>query len=571
MGYASAILPLLFPALILLHLLVAPYTKVEESFHVQAVHDILANGLPTSFNDSTLDRINYDHFSFPGAVPRSALGAAALAMLSKPVIWLNEGINQQLLARAVLGLLNASALAAYASGLRRSFGQLVAIWYILFQASQFHMIYYASRPLSNMFAFSIATLAMRLLLPSPRSTIQDRKQCSLALILLTIVGVVFRSELALLIGTQTLFLLATRRIGLKDAIFAGLIGLTTGLVLTVTIDGFFWQRFPLWAEFEAFRFNVLAGQSSEWGTEPWSFYFFNALPRLLFNPLSYLLAIPVALRQPATRSPALALLVPALSFVALYSFQPHKEWRFIVYIIPSLTATAALGAAYLWTHRSRSLFARLATRALALSTLAVFCLSNLVLLPASAANYPGGQALDALHHQHAIMYNATDLHSKPESPINVYFGNLACQTGVTRFLQQHPSSGWVYDKTEDKATKSTTEFWDQFDYVIVETSSDAGVMDPDELSLRHALPDSTWEKVHVVDAFAGISVLKPGAPAKAIAEKRLIGAIAGARAVDLFEDVREHVRSSWLRGWWIEVKMKPRVQVLKRARDIPNV
>lgn len=94
---ASAILALLFPALILLHLFIAPYTKVEESFHVQAVHDILANGLPRGFHDLNLDRVNYDHFSFPGAVPRSALGAVALAMLSRPVIWLNEGINRQLL------------------------------------------------------------------------------------------------------------------------------------------------------------------------------------------------------------------------------------------------------------------------------------------------------------------------------------------------------------------------------------------------------------------------------------------------------------------------------------------
>ncbi|KAJ5374697.1 GPI mannosyltransferase [Penicillium concentricum] len=570
MGYAFAILTLLFPALILLHLFVAPYTKVEESFHVQAVHDILANGLPNGFNDLNLNRADYDHFSFPGAVPRSAVGAAVLAMLSKPVILLNEGINRQILARAILGLLNASSLAVYARGLRRSFGQPAAIWYILLQASQFHMIFYASRPLSNMFAFSITTLAMCLLLPTPAPTSQHQKQNSLALALLTTAGVVFRSELALLVGTQTLFLLATKRISLKHTIIAGLIGLTTGLTLTIYLDSTFWQSFPLWPEFEAFRFNVLAGQSSEWGTDPWPFYFHNALPRLLFNPLIYLLAIPVALRQPATRSPALALLIPALSFVALYSFQPHKEWRFIVYIVPSLTAAAALGAAYLWTHRSRSLFARLATRALAISTLVVFCLSNFVLLPASAANYPGGQAMDAMHYQHGI--HDAELHSdRTSSTVNVYLGNLACQTGVTRFLQQPPSLGWVYDKTEDKAVKSTSGFWDRFDYVVVEADEEVGFMDADETSLRHALPSSDWERVHVVDSFAGISVLKPGTPAKGIAERRVIGAVAGARAVELFEGLREYVRDSLLRGWWVEVKMRPRVQVLRRVREVYNL
>ncbi|KAJ5416045.1 hypothetical protein N7465_004740 [Penicillium sp. CMV-2018d] len=566
MGYTFAILALLFPTLIILHLLVAPYTKVEESFHIQAVHDILANGLPNGFNDLTLNRADYDHFSFPGAVPRSAVGAAALAMLSKPVILLNEGINRQILARAILGLVNAFSLTVYARGLRRSFGQPAAIWYILLQASQFHLIFYASRPLSNMFAFSITTLAMCLLLPNPRSRVQDQKQYSLALALLTTAGVVFRSELALLVGTQTLFLLATRRINLTHTIIAGLIGLTTGLTLTVYLDSTFWQTFPLWPEFEAFRFNVLAGQSSEWGTDPWPFYFLNSLPRLLFNPLSYLLAIPVALRQPATRSHALALLIPALSFVALYSFQPHKEWRFIVYIIPSLTAVAALGAAYLWTHRSRSLFARLATRAMVISTLVVFCLSNFGLLPASAANYPGGQAIDAMHIRHSILHDADLLSGNIDAPVNVYLGNLACQTGVTRFLQQSPSSGWVYDKTEDKDVKSTSGFWDRFDYVVVEADYEAEFMDADETSLRRALPASDWERMLVVDSFAGISVLRPGVPASGTAERRVIGAVAGDRAVDLFERLREYVRKTVLHGWWVEVRMRPRVRVLKRVR-----
>lgn len=99
--------------MILLHLFVAPYTKVEESFHVQAVHDILAHGLPNGWNDLSLNRTNYDHFAFPGAVPRSALGAALLALLSKPVILLNEGINQQLLGIALPDTLDSNSYEGY--------------------------------------------------------------------------------------------------------------------------------------------------------------------------------------------------------------------------------------------------------------------------------------------------------------------------------------------------------------------------------------------------------------------------------------------------------------------------
>jgi alpha-1,6-mannosyltransferase len=36
--------------------------------------------------------------------------------------------------------------------------------------------------------------------------------------------------------------------------------------------------------------------------------------------------------------------LPLLSFVLLYSLLPHKEWRFIVYIVPLLTAFAAIQA-----------------------------------------------------------------------------------------------------------------------------------------------------------------------------------------------------------------------------------
>lgn len=60
--------------------------------------------------------------------------------------------------RGILGLFNSFALISYANGIKKAFGKHAAVWYILFQASQFHVIYYASRTLPNMFAFGISML-----------------------------------------------------------------------------------------------------------------------------------------------------------------------------------------------------------------------------------------------------------------------------------------------------------------------------------------------------------------------------------------------------------------------------
>jgi alpha-1,6-mannosyltransferase len=77
------------------HIFLAPYTKVEESFNLHAVHDVLFYGISTDAirnvrNSpdpcSVLEFPQYDHNIFPGAVPRTFIGSVLLAWLSQPAI-----------------------------------------------------------------------------------------------------------------------------------------------------------------------------------------------------------------------------------------------------------------------------------------------------------------------------------------------------------------------------------------------------------------------------------------------------------------------------------------------------
>ncbi|KAI1813299.1 glycosyltransferase family 22 protein [Poronia punctata] len=548
MGTLDTLLALSIPALVILHLLVAPYTKVEESFNIQATHDILAYGTPTENVYEYLSS-HYDHFDFPGAVPRTFLGPVFLAGISQPVVALVGFQYAQLIVRAVLGLANSASLLVFKSNLERAFGKPTARWYAVLQASQFHVLFYASRPLPNMFAFCLTTLAFSQLLPHP----DPKKRVvrfKVAIALLTMATAIFRSELAILMITVTLYGLATSHISLGQIIAPFLAFFAVSLGISVPIDSYFWQK-PLWPELWGFYYNAVLGSSSNWGVSPWHYYFTSALPKILTNPMSAVM-IPFALSRSGTAEQARALVVPSLLFVAIYSIQPHKEARFIFYVAPPLTAAAALGANYISTRRAKSLVFATASVMIAGSVLASFAIST-VMLVISSLNYPGGEALSELR-------SLVALDPSPDiQTAAIHTDVLSCMTGVTLFGQH---SSWpdepgpapdvlpfTFDKTEDPSTLRNPSFWEKFDYVLAE--------DPMK-------PLGPWETIGVVEGFAGIEILKPRSTTAAggdieSGQDHVLGRGATVRKM------KDLVRS-FTGGWWIGPRMEPRVYVLRKLR-----
>lgn len=591
MALIDHFLPILIPAAILLHLLLAPYSKVEESFNLQAVHDIIRYGIPDprSPDAEALFKAEYDHFSFPGVVPRTFVGALVLAGLSKPFITLMEGmVNEQVIVRGVLGLLNALALMSYARAARGAFGQGVANWYILLQATQFHVIFYASRTLPNMFAFALTTIALQQFLLHPTQSIHSyhRSQC-LGIYLLTITGIIFRSEIALLLITQILSLLIQRRTSILRVIIpAGLCGAAVGLALTLTIDSCFWQSYStkitppifttpiltrilglVWPEYSAFHFNAIEGSASQWGTSPWYTYFTSSIPKLLMNPFALLFLLPIALSRPALSRPAAALLLPVLSFVAGYSYLAHKEWRFIVYVVPHITLSAALGANWIWVRRGK---APVMAFLLVTSVIATFAVSTAMLL-ISSANYPGGEALSRLH---TLLPQYPNTH---RGPVTVHLDVPVCMTGATRFLQDEPlypvpSSGkkerekeWFetsssstsspqirFDKTENPTTLLTPSFWDSIDWVL-SSSGPARVI-------------GKWEVVDVVRGLKQVKVYRPGEETGLRGGEVCMGP-GWKNAVAKLWGMLEKIGRPILKGRWLGVEMEDTVWILKKVPE----
>jgi len=502
---------------------ICPHSKVEESFNVQATHDLYYHGVGKAFSWflGKVDKssLPYDHIRYPGVVPRTFAGPLVLAYalrfvsaITSPVFSLSSHpMAVQFLSRLLLLFFNVHATyrlgVAAERKLRGPTRSFLATYFFLITASQFHLPFYSSRMLPNVFA----------LVPVVHSYADwfDGKSRRAAgwLVLAT---TVFRCDLLILLFTVGLTMLLRREMTVTQAAATGIQAGLIGIVATVPLDSILWGRF-LWPEGEVFYFNTVLNRSSEWGISPWHWYATSALPRAmlltaLLLPYAFL-RIPELLDSFELRKGVeqrggdnafpyrawkayifdlqlLPYLLPVVAFVAIYSFLPHKEVRFAFAVFPMLNICAAYGLDRVHNvafpaqepgkeknkRKGFSSFSSLILFIWGIAAIGITFIGSTIFLLVSRHNYPGGEAMTMLQKHVAEI---SPMGAKKD--IEVYFDVAAAMRGISLFGQRAASlSGgeglsWNFSKAGyEKENQVSSNSLARFTHLLTENEEQAG-------------------------------------------------------------------------------------------------
>ncbi|ORX47867.1 hypothetical protein BCR36DRAFT_85397 [Piromyces finnis] len=494
------------------YIIMCPYTKVEESFNLQATHDILIYGVK--------DISKYDHFEFPGVVPRTFVGSLILSGMVYPfknlLFFLSNGVSQekydvifgyvnkylyryipnfpktinpeifqnkfilQYATRIALAFLVVYSFSKLRKSVEKTWSKEAGNFMILLTSVQFYIPFWGSRTLPNTFALIFTNIALsywilkttRKKTTNRENRIYERKRSYLVIFILTFTTVVFRIEIALLAIPIFLLEIKNKKITWIRLIIIGLISTLISIGITVGIDSYFWGKL-IWPEGSVFQFNIINNGSVNYGISPWYNYLTIHIPKLCT------IAIPFALYAFYEKPRIRRLLTPVIFYVLVYSFLPHKETRFIFYIVPLINIAGAVGLYYIHNSSVYSVTKKLIYYSTILLIAVNLVISGLMAY-ISSFNYPGGYALKAM--------NKLEL---PSKEIKLHIGVFSAQTGASRFGQIH--NKWIYDKDESLQTRQ--QFIDKnYQYALV--------LQP------HFHSSKQWEIETSIDALLGVTLTK---------------------------------------------------------------
>ena len=386
---------------------------------------------------------------------------------------------------------------AFASKVAALYGVATANFFLLFTAAQFHLQFYLSRTLPNFLALPVVVIGLAQLLATDIPTITNTKSSArrlqLGIALLVAAGIIARSEIAVLCGVIVIvdFILSpSPKRYFLTVLPVAVVSTIVSTAATVAVDTHLWSA-PSFPELEGLLFNVIGGHASEWGVEPW-YYYLLSLPKLLLNPIAPMLIASTVVITRYTSTSTLEtiqklryIIVVPILYVLGFSFLSHKEWRFIVYIIPLLTTASSISAGYIYHQRTKSLFYRLLHILLFLSVIGSLLISFTMGL-ISSTNYPGAMALDSLH----TICNSSNA--------RVYVDIPTRMTGATLPLCNR--DGWTYMKTENETLLHSTEYWRDVDYAIVGSLADVPCKRGKGVEGK-----GEWEVIYRQKGYAGIT------------------------------------------------------------------
>ena len=368
--------------------------------------------------------------------------------LAEPVVGGPKGyiVTSQILL-AALSLIGIAAV--YRMGLRESRTHAVLLG--LVAATWFEMVYFSFRPLTEAVAFNFLLVSLALA-SVPTKELSWRRLAAIGFC----VGLTLMLRVQLL--PALLFLaLWVGRLEFQKRWVPLLLGSSGALLIFGLADWIAWGS-PFHSYIATVRINLFEGKASQFGTEPF-FYYFEVIAALWWIATLTIVGL-VALR---IRNSALWIGV-ALCIIAAHALIPHKEYRFIFPATACLVIVAVMASADFIEAAKARVQPRL-TRSLAAAGVAFWVVLSVVLASSQGFAYQWYRARDLINAQYWLAAQP-DLCGVAMLDRGIDYGNSAFDSGGNAFLHRNVPM-LLYGHTPDEAKRKSHAF----NYIVLARAS----------------------------------------------------------------------------------------------------